>query len=103
MTRVKQRLKDEKGETLAEALIASFLAAIGLLILATMIRTSHKMIDKSSGIVNTFYNQVNQIENRLISPENGSVTITDSNNTKIKIPVKIYKAGEDGLAMYTPE
>lgn len=101
MNKIEQKLKSFKGETIAEALMASLLGGIGLLILATMIRVSHRMIDNSNSIVNAFYEEVNLLENQSIVSKDGTVTITDLNNTKAEIHVRIYKTNENGLVMYT--
>lgn len=101
MNKVGQKLKSFKGETIAEALMASLLGGIGLLILATMIRVSHRMIDNSNSIVNGFYEEVNLLENQSIVPKDGMVTIIDLNNTKAEIHVKVYKTNKSELAMYT--
>nr|WP_307990995.1 hypothetical protein [uncultured Niameybacter sp.] len=101
MNKVGQKLKSLKGETIAEALMASLLGGIGLLILATMIRVSHGMIDNSNDIINVFYEEVNLLEKQSIVPKEGTVTITDLNNTKAEIHVKVYKTNKNELAMYT--
>ena len=101
MKRIRQKLKNSKGETLVEALVASLLAGIALLALSSMIMTSHRMIDKSNDTVKAFYEEINQIEKRSLNPKNGIVTIRSSDNTQIQINVKVYKTDKSGLAVYT--
>lgn len=96
-----KKLKESKGETLAEAMVASLLAGIALLILSTMIMVSHRMIDNSSNAVKEFYEGANKIESKSGQFEQGTVTIIGSDHTKTGIDVKIYKAEESGLAVYT--
>lgn len=100
MNKLGQKLKECKGETMAEALVASFLAGIGLLILATMIRVSHRIIDKSNETINTFYKEVNQLEQQSINPKWGTVSIIGPEKSS-EIKVKIYEAESSGLIMYT--
>lgn len=101
MDRVLKKFKNAKGETIAEALIASFIAGIGLLILATMIRVSHQMVDNSNKVIDTFYAEVNQIEKKLLTPKSGTVTIVSLRNQDVQIDVNIYKVDKSELAMYS--
>ena len=101
MKRIRQKLKNSQGETLAEALIASLLAGIALLALSSMIMASHRMMDRSNNTVKAFYEEINQIEEQAIHPKNGTVTIMSSDKTQTKLNVKIYKTDESGLAIYT--
>lgn len=101
MKGIRQKLKGNKGETLAEAMVASLLAGIALLVLSTMIMVSHRMIDNSSNAVKEFYEGANEIERESGAFENGTVTITGSDHKKTQIEVKIYKTEESGLAVYT--
>lgn len=101
MKRIRQKLKNSKGETLAEALVASLLAGMALLALASMIMVSHGMMDRSNKAVKAFYEEVNQIEKQLIHPKSGTVTIISSGKTQTQIDVKVYKTDESNLAVYT--
>lgn len=101
MKRIRQKLKNSQGETLAEALIASLLAGIALLALSSMIMASHRMMDRSNNTVKAFYEEINQIEEQAIHPKNGTVTIMSSDKTQTKLNVEIYKTDESGLAIYT--
>lgn len=98
--KLRKKLGDSKGETLAEALVASLLAGIALLFLASMIMVSHRMIDRSSNGVTAFYEDANQIENQTVEPKDGHVTLISSDHTQTQINVKIYKT-DSGLAVYT--
>lgn len=100
MERIKQKLGDSKGETLAEVLVASLLAGIALLALSSMIMVSHQMIDRSDETVKAFYEEINQIEKLSISPKGGIVTVS-SDKRQAQIDVKVYKTDESNLAIYT--
>lgn len=97
--KLRKKLIESKGETLAETLVASLLAGIAMLFLASMILVSHRMIDRSSNAVKDFYEDANQIENQAMDPTNGQVTIISSDNTQTQIDVKIYKS-DNGLVVY---
>lgn len=101
MKGIRQKLKENKGETLAEAMVASLFAGIALLALSTMIMVSHRMIDSSSNAVKEFYEDANDIERLSGEFEQGTVTIIGSDHTTSRIDVKIYKTEESGLAVYT--
>ena len=102
MDRIRKKIENSKGETLAEALVASLLAGIALLALASMIMASHRMMDQSQKAVQQIYEDMNAIESRTISPQSGNVTITGQDTMQTKISVDIYKASNSGLASYAP-
>lgn len=103
MNRISEKLKDVRGETLAEALLASLLAGIALLILASMIMASHRMIDKSSDTIEKFYDDINKIEKQEEPYKEGTVVIKSENNPEkeINIRVRIFKITDGSLAAYT--
>lgn len=104
MKKIRQKLKSSKAETLGEVLVASLLAGIALLSLSSMIMASHRIIDSSSNLVKTFYEEKNQLEKQSVQPEAGNVTIRKKDNTEINteinIDVEVYKTNENGLALY---
>ena len=100
MNRIRKKIENSKGETLAEALVASLLAGIALLALSSMIMTSHRMMDQSQQTVQQLYEDMNSIENRTISPQSGNVIISGKDNMQTHISVDIYKASNSGLASY---
>ncbi|WP_066719376.1 hypothetical protein [Clostridium sp. Marseille-P299] len=103
MNKISEKVKDVRGETLAEALLASLLAGIALLILASMIMVSHRMIDKSSETIEAFYGDINNIEKQEGPCNEGTVVIKSKNTPEkeIKIEVKIFKITDGSLAAYT--
>lgn len=103
MNSINKKLKSTRGETLLEVLLASFLGGIALLILASMITASHRMIDKSSETIEEFYEDTNKIENQTAPFKNGTVTIKSEKipEEEIKITVKIFSVTDGSLAAYT--
>lgn len=100
MNTLGQKLKDLKGETMAEALVASFLAGIGLLILATMIQVSHRIIDRSNEVIDTFYKEINELEKQTMQSKWGTVKIIAPGGNK-DIDVRVYEGKTSGITMYT--
>lgn len=102
MKKLNEKLKSVKGETLLEVLLSSFLGGIALLILASMITVSHRLIDQSSDAVGEFYEEVNEIEKQTAPFKNGTITIKSSKTLEETIVnVKIYKLSNNGLTAYT--
>ena len=63
-------MKSQAGETIAEVLIALLISTLALTMLAAMISSSSSMIQKSSHILEEYY------ENSPRTSSDGSVTIT---------------------------
>lgn len=109
--RVRNKLNSQKGESLAEALIACLLGGMALLILSVMIQTSTRMVANSAAQAGKDQASVNAMEKRDTSAAattgakmevSYEVTGADgSKSTETKeIDIKIYKHTEGGLTVY---
>ncbi len=61
-TRVMQKLKQTKGESISEVLIASLVLVFGFLLFVTMVQASMKMMKKSEDAYNEYVEVSNQLE-----------------------------------------
>lgn len=98
--RIRRKIKDSSGETLAEVLVASLVAGIAMLGLATMIMASQKMMNTSGMDSSTYYEQVNRIELRTAPKASAVVTIKDNEYGDTHIHVDLYKSEDNVLAVY---
>lgn len=55
-TRLRKRIKSENGESIAEVLVALLIAAIALMMLASMISSTVSMVNKSKTKMDEYYN-----------------------------------------------
>ena len=100
MKKIQEILKETKGETLVEVLVASLLSGMALMTLFFMIQVSHHLIEKGNRVVETSYNNFNQIEKQEMEPEAGTITIKGSNQMQVEIEVSVYKTKDGKLAVY---
>lgn len=100
MKKIQETLKETKGETLVEVLVASLLSGMALMTLFFMIQVSHHLIDKGNRVVQTNYDNFNQIEKQEMKPEVGTITIKDSDQMQVEIEVSVYKTKDGKLAVY---
>jgi len=92
MKKLRSRLRNKKGESIAEVLVAVLLAAIGLTMLATMISVTGKLVIRSKNLTKEYVAQNNQlVEKADTSARTGSVRVLqeDSNST-VATPIKLY-------------
>ena len=81
-----QKLKNRRGESIAEVLIALLVSALGMLLLATMISASAKVIQKSKEAMREYVRSENALveQNSSNSYDTGSVSISSSDfNNKL--------------------
>ena len=64
-----KRLKDLRGESIAETLVALLVSSVGLLMLAGMLNGSTLMIDRSRKTVGSYYAGNNKLEEKAGDPE----------------------------------
>lgn len=88
------RLKSQKGESLAETLVAVLIGGVSLLIFSSMLFSSKNIILKGDDYINEFYEQRNIVETRSGSPSSGVITISDRDGTRTSINVNMYKMYE---------
>lgn len=106
-TKIKNRwikkLHRSEGETLVEALLGALVAGIALLGFFSMIIASNKIMERSDAAVKTFYENINAIEQKALTAEVGTITITDEANNVTEIQVNIFKTKDNRLAAYDLE
>ena len=61
MKQMKHKLRSKRGETIAETLIAVLIAAVALVLLASLITTSSKLIRESRDKLDAYYTKNNTL------------------------------------------
>lgn len=97
---IRKKINNSGGETLIEVLVASLVAGVALLGLATMIMVSHKMMDTSGKNGDVYYEDINAIELRTAPKSSAIVTIIDNEHGNTQIHVDLYKTDDNLLAVY---
>lgn len=104
LKKLRAKLRARQGESLTEVLVAVLIAALSLVILASMVSSSGKMITASGETMDRYV----QAENRLVTQTgasvNGSVTLRDSAGQPVRltdddgtaVPVQYYIDDEIG-------
>ena len=92
--RAAEKLRSERGDSLAEVLIALLISAVALVMLATMISTSSSMTRESKKTMDKYYQGIDSLTLRGSAPE-GTVTLTGT--------VSFYRKNEGGkvIVSYT--
>ena len=90
MTTTTIKLKSQLGESIAEVLIALLISSLGMLLLASMIATSARLISKSKDRINQYV----EAENNLVEQTGGvsgtiTINLTDSVGHTIKLTDEI--------------
>lgn len=80
-TRLKKRLKSESGESIAEVLVALLIAAIALMMLATMISSTVSIVNKSKIKMDEYYNNNIVLELQSNPKETPTLTIQSDPST----------------------
>lgn len=74
-----QQIKNKKGESIAETLVALLIAALGILLLASMIMSSSNIISRSKTAIDEYVNAENKLvsdmANRTDAKGKGSITM----------------------------
>lgn len=103
---VNNKLRNKSGETIAEVLVAGLVVMLGVLLFATMVSSSFRIISKSETKMKRIYEAESYVEGHTGSSEtpsphiavtgfgdlNGFVIANDTKNIK----VKVYKDKESG-------
>lgn len=114
LNRVRNKLKKNNGETLAEVLVAVLIAGVGMLLLISMLMSASKLVERGDAEVAKIYNGESAIEMGKDAPAanmptESTGTITFGNFTKDGVPigdgnksinVTIYSDSASGLARY---
>lgn len=73
--RIPQKVRSRSGESIAETLIALLISCLALLMLASMITSSARLVTKSRNLMETYYSNNNVLENHEGTGA-GSLTVT---------------------------
>ncbi len=71
---------EKRGESIAEALIAILVAALGMLLFSTMLISSGKLMKRSNAALDNYYTGINDMEKRDSTAQNGTGTAVISEN-----------------------
>lgn len=81
---IQNRVDNQQGETLVEALVAILVSSLGMLMLASAISSGLNTINTSKKAINTYYASQDDLVNRRESIEGSNGTVTkDSVNISI--------------------
>ncbi|MEF9922823.1 MAG: hypothetical protein RR313_04565 [Anaerovoracaceae bacterium] len=103
--RIQTKLASNKGETLAETLVAVLISAVGLLLLSGMIMAATRIVDSGQQKMKTYYDGMTAMEQKLnpVTEENhlivkfGSTVTSDVKN----INVNVYSDKDSSLVSYS--
>lgn len=94
-----KHLLNNRGESLAEVLVAVLIIAAGLLALAGMVRVASNSVVKSKNAVKTVYDAENVIENPQSKAESAKLKI-DGGATTTEFDVNLYSDKDNKLYRY---
>lgn len=101
--RIKSKLNNRSGETLAETLIAVLISALALVLLLSMITASSRLIQNGEAKMQEMYDGSKKIEQAEITPSDATVKINDNaldGLGEISVNVKLYKDADSSLSKY---
>ena len=101
--RIKSKLNNRSGETLAETLIAVLISALALVLLLSMITASSRLIQNGEAKIQEMYDGSKKIEQAEITPSDATVKINDNaldGLGEISVNVKLYKDADSSLSKY---
>ncbi len=81
---VRNKLHSRKGESISEVLVALLVSTLGIVLLASMIASSSRLIEKSRATVQSYVTEENAIVDRGTSDLKGTVSVrTDGNSRRL--------------------
>ncbi len=86
-----KKLKNNKGETIAETLVATLIAALSMVMFAGMVMASKAIVDESNKKIVEYYDGFSQLFSKR------DVTINDLHSAEI--PITIY-TNKNGVMYY---
>lgn len=103
--RIQTKLASNKGETLAETLVAVLISAVGLLLLSGMIMAATRIVDSGQQKMKTYYDGMTVMEQK-------STPATEENHLIVKfvstglsaeknISIKVYSDEGSSLVSYS--
>ena len=86
--RICHKMSSERGDSIAEVLIALLISSLALVMLASMITSAANMIMKSKDTMTSYYSESTSLD--YPNKNNGSITVTIGDEKK-DISIKYYK------------
>ena len=65
--KLKNKLKSKKGETITETLVSVLIAAAAMILFASMITSSQRILQKNESIMNEYYDGEEKMEAKMAS------------------------------------
>lgn len=94
--KIKKKLKSKKGETITETLVSVLIAAAAMILFASMITSSQRILKKSESIMDAYYTGISSMEKAMVdgaSVKNGTAAfVSGATSQKYRIG---YKHGID--------
>jgi type II secretory pathway component PulJ len=81
INKIKEKLKSGKGESIAEVLVSLLISSLALVMLASMINSSSRIIQSSKANMEKYYSANNVLEARTAAADN-SGTLSIKNGSK---------------------
>ena len=81
LNNVKDKLKNERGDSIGEVLVALLISAVALVMLASMIASSVSLTDKSKNKLKEYYTASIDLANQQDSSSDGTGTVRIKNST----------------------
>lgn len=93
---IQRKLNSSRGETLVEVLAAVLISALALVMFASMIATSQRLVVRSEKTVEDYYNHVDQSSGNAVIRFNGLAEDTSVTYT-------VDHVGGKAVIAYTPD
>lgn len=103
MKRIVKKIKNNKGESIAETLIALLVSALGIMLLAGMIQTSSKLITNSNDRISKYVEQENAIVEYSGTPTSGTISLSPSNNLTAAVKINSEESSSVSVDYYVME
>ena len=107
MSKLREKLYQNKGETLAEVLVAILVSAAGMLLLSSLIMASTRITDKGSQSMKIMYDGATAMDTKVETStttvdhnKRMNVTFANGSSTVSTITVDIYKDNPSKLMSY---
>ena len=86
INRIKEKLHNNKGESIAEVLVSLLISSLALVMLASMINSSSRIIQSSKVNMESYYSANNALEARTgTASGSGTLSIEDGSNKAVHL------------------
>ena len=94
MRKINDLIRNEKGESIAETLIATLIASFALILLAGMMTASVRVVTESKQTMSKYYDSVNKMAKKT-EPVSMKITIQDEKGSSSVFDVNGYMSSDD--------